>query len=200
MRSGAPPVIVIRTVFRGRVWNALPHYLLEDSPGRVVTALLPGARCRQPAVPRDAMLAALASGRWETIETTWHTNRTLWVWPREANYAVGLFWDDATARFRAWYLNLQTPLRRSRLGFDLWDQVLDVVVRPDRTWYWKDEDEFAEAVRLGVIGHGEAAAVRAEGERLTTHLDAVVPTGWESWRPDPGWPVLALPEGWDRLP
>jgi predicted RNA-binding protein associated with RNAse of E/G family len=199
MQSGTPPVVVIRTVFRGQVWNALPNYLIEDSPERVVTALLPGARCQQPAVPRQEMFAALASGRWATVETTWHTNRTLWVWPQAANYAIGLFWEDATGLFRAWYLNLQTPLRRSSLGFDLWDQVLDVVVRPDRSWTWKDEDELAEAARLGVIGPEEAAAVRAEGERLTASLDAVVPTGWEDWRPDPGWPALELPDGWDRL-
>ena len=23
------------------------------------------------------------------------------------------------------------------------------------------------------------------------------PTGWESWRPDPTWPLPAVPPGWD---
>jgi predicted RNA-binding protein associated with RNAse of E/G family len=199
MRSDVPPVVVLRTVYRGRVWSAVPYYLLEDSPERVVTAVVPGARLRWWAVERAGVWAALASGEWETVETTWHTNRALWVWPRGANYMVGHFWEHATDRFRAWYLNLQSPLRRSSIGFDLWDQVLDVVVRPDRSWSWKDEDELAEAVRLGVMAPEEAAAVRAEGERLIACLDDVVPTGWEEWRPDPGWPALELPADWDRV-
>lgn len=116
-----PPVVVVRTVFRGRVWNALPYYLIEDSPERVVTALVPGTRCQQPAAPRNEMFRALASGEWETVETTWHTNRVLWVWPRGASYGIGHFWEDTGGRFRRWYLNLQTPLRRSHIGFDLWD-------------------------------------------------------------------------------
>jgi hypothetical protein len=32
-------------------------------------------------------------------------------------------------------------LRRTRLGFDTRDQALDVVVEPDGTWQWKDEDQ-----------------------------------------------------------
>src|SRR5438046_2771238 len=145
MRFAMPSTVVVRTVFRGRVWSAIPNYLIEDSDARVVTAVLPGARCRRWAVPRREAWAALASGQWETTPTTWHTNRALWVWTRGASYMVGHHWEDATNRFHGWYLNLQTPLRRSSIGFDLWDQVLDVVVRPDRTWSWKDEDEFAEA-------------------------------------------------------
>jgi len=115
------------------------------------------------------------------------------------NCMVGHVWEDATDQFRGWYLNLQTPLRRSRIGFDLWDQLLDVVVRPDRTWFWKDEDQFEDAIRLDVIGSREAAAVRAQGESLIRGLDALLPTGWEDWRPEPGWPVLELPGGWDRV-
>jgi predicted RNA-binding protein associated with RNAse of E/G family len=200
MPADGPPVVVLRTVFRGRVWTATPHYLIEDSPERVVAAVLPGAHCRMwPSSARAGVCAALARGQWETVETTWHTNRALWVWPRGASYMIGLFWEDATDRFDGWYLNLQTPLRRSALGFDLWDQLLDVVVRPDRTWFWKDEDEFAEAIRLGVIGPDEGEAVRAQGVRLTRELDALLPTGWENWRPEPGWPALTLPEGWQSV-
>jgi predicted RNA-binding protein associated with RNAse of E/G family len=199
MRADPPPVVAVRTVFRGRVWSAIPNYLIEEAPERVVTALLPGARCQRWTVARAEVWAALAGGRWKTAETTWHTHRTLWIWPRGAHYMVGHFWEDATDRFQGWYLNLQTPLRRSPVGFDLWDQVLDVVVRPDRTWSWKDEDECAEATRLGVLAPGEAAAIRAEGERLIARLDEIVPTGWEDWRPHPGWPPLVLPAGWDRV-
>ena len=139
----------------------------------------------------------LLAERWELAETTWHTNRTLWVVPRGAAYGIGLFWDDATGAFRGWYLNLQTPLRRTAIGYDLWDHVLDVQIAPDRTWRWKDEDELAWAVEAGVLTPAEAAAARAEGERLVVNLDTLLPTGWEGWRPDPSWPPLSLPAGWD---
>lgn len=202
-----PPVIVMRTVFRGQVWTAVPHYLLEDSAERVVAATVPGARCRSWAPAnayadpetRSLVCATLASGRWTTVETTWQTNRILWLWPRNASYMVGHLWDDATDEFHGWYLNLQTPLKPSRVGFDLWDQVLDVVVRPDRAWSWKDEDQLADAVRLGLISSAEALAVRAQGEELIGQLGTLLPTGWENWRPQPGWPMLALPPDWDRV-
>jgi predicted RNA-binding protein associated with RNAse of E/G family len=151
-----------------------------------------------PAV-RPKVCATLASGRWRMVKSTWHTNRALWIWPRGCSYMIGLFWEDASDRFRGWYFNLQTPLRRSSVGFDLFDYLLDVVVRPDRTWFWKDEDEFANALRLGVIEREDAAAVRAQGELLTQQIDELLPTGWEDWRPGTGWPPLVLPSGWQNL-
>lgn len=42
MHPDGPPVVVIRTVFRGRVWTAVPHYPIEDSPEHVVAAVLQG--------------------------------------------------------------------------------------------------------------------------------------------------------------
>ena len=96
-------------------------------------------------------------------------------------------------------MNLQEPLRRSRLGFDTRDQVLDIVVEPDLSWRWKDEDELAHAVERRVFSSGEAGAIRAEGERVVRRLPELVPTGWENWQPDPGWDLPALPADWDRL-
>jgi hypothetical protein len=46
------------------------------------------------------------------------------------------------------------------------DHALDIVVEPDGAWHWRDEDDFAETQRLGVFTTEEAAAVRAEGERV----------------------------------
>jgi hypothetical protein len=35
-----------------------------------------------------------------------------------------------------WYVNLEQPQRRSRLGFDFEDRLLDVFVEPDGRWRW----------------------------------------------------------------
>jgi hypothetical protein len=95
----------------------------------------------------------------------------------------------------AWYVNLQEPLRRTPLGFDTCDQLLDLVRTRDGKWRWKDERELGAAVERGFLSNEEAAAIRAEGERVIA-ADPF-PTGWEDWRPDPSWPAPALPPGWD---
>ncbi|MBV8715140.1 MAG: YgaC family protein [Chloroflexi bacterium] len=87
-------------------------------------------------------------------------------------------------RFLFWKINLQAPLRRTPLGFDSWDHLLDLWVMPDGSWSWKDEDELEEAVDLGLFSEAEARAIRAEGERVIGRLDGLIPTGWERWRPD----------------
>ena len=50
-----------------------------------------------------------------------------------------------------------------------------------------------------MIGSEEAEAVRAGGVRLTRELDALLPTGWDNWQPEPGWPALEIPEGWKSV-
>jgi hypothetical protein len=77
---------------------------------------------------------------------------------------------------------------------DTTDLALDVTVDPDGTWAWKDEDELAEAISLGVLDEAAAAELRAEGERVIAAKPW--PTGWEDWRPPPDWGPLPLPVDW----
>jgi hypothetical protein len=112
-------------------------------------------------------------------------------------HTVELFWD-LDGRFVAWYVNLQAPLAVRGNRFDTTDWALDIVVDPDGTWHWKDEDEFEEAIELGVFADaGSAAAVRREGERVIA--DAPWPTGWEDWRPPADWLPLSLPSDWAEV-
>jgi hypothetical protein len=104
--------------------------------------------------------------------------------------------------FLGWYINLQKPLSRSGVGFDTLDYTLDLIIRPDMTYRWKDEDEFAEDIEHGIFTPEEGLAIRAEGERvLADALNGESPfcDGWEAWRPDPAWSVPQIPNGWDRL-
>ena len=72
---------------------------------------------------------------------------------------------------RGWYVNLQTPLARTPVGFDTVDHALDVLVTLDRSsWTWKDEDELAEAIALGLFTEADAASFRYWGERAVEHL------------------------------
>jgi predicted RNA-binding protein associated with RNAse of E/G family len=101
-----------------------------------------------------------------------------------------------------WYVNLEEPWRESPFGFDTTDHLLDVWIDPDRGWRWKDEDELAEAVELGLFTPAKADAIRAEGERAIERIEAwstPFDEGWETWRPDPDWPLPELPDSWDAL-
>jgi len=76
------------------------------------------------------------------------------------------------------------------------DGILDIWVSADTGEpVWKDEDEFAMAVTVGRLSKDEAAALRAEGERVIA--ERPWPTGWENWRPRDGWERPQLPADWN---
>jgi YD repeat-containing protein len=188
--------VLIRSVFRGRVRFTAPHRFVGEDAGRLLLYRSPGSEVRY--LRRDAQGRYLE--RWvgdeETTSFRWaRTHVLLRVRPEDA-HSLDLFWDEAW-NFLGWYVNLQTPLRRSPLGFDMTDHALDVWVEPGGRWAWKDEADFAEAQRLGVFDAREAEAVRAEGRRVIAAKPW--PTGWESWRPPPEWTPLNLPAGWDAV-
>ena len=108
-------------------------------------------------------------------------------------HSIYLFVDRDDA-FEHWYVNFEEPLRRALIGFDTFDHKLDLIVLPDGTYRWKDEDELEQAAALGIV---DAAEVWAEAERVLEEWP--FPTGWEDWRPDPAWPIPQLPDGWDRV-
>ena len=130
----------------------------------------------------------------------------LMLHPCEGDYSAWLFFDESGAPQR-WYINLERPAVRWRdaliAGVDTVDYDLDVIVAPDRTWRWKDEDEFA--LRLREPAHywvDDEAAVRAEGERLAKLAEAgefPFDGTMADYRPDPSWTVpVDTPAGWDR--
>jgi predicted RNA-binding protein associated with RNAse of E/G family len=108
-------------------------------------------------------------------------------------HSVYVFWTE-DGRLDEWYVNFERPLRRTPVGVDTFDEKLDLIVRPDGTYRWKDEDELEQAAAAGLL---EADAVRAEAQRVLDEWP--FPTGWEEWRPDPSWPTPQLPDGWDRV-
>ncbi len=120
-----------------------------------------------------------------------------------AAHSIDLMWITGTRQLRCWYIHLQEELRRTRIGVDTMDQMLDIVISSDRTsWYWKDEDEFSEAEAIGVYSHERAASIRAEGERVITRMQANTPPfcdGWENWTPPNEWSIPRFPDGWDEV-
>jgi len=118
-------------------------------------------------------------------------------------HAVYAMWEKGHSSFGCWYIDLQEPLRRTPIGFDTMDHLLDIVVSPDRSeWRWKDKDEFMEAVAIGVFSVKEACAIRTEGERVIGLLragESPFCDGWERWSPPAEWEIPAFPAGWDTI-
>ena len=142
----------------------------------------------------------------KVVKDTWQGPGLLKFIPPDADHSVWFFRDDA-GNFTGWYVNLEERAPRwddgKVAGVDVIDQDLDVVVHPDRTWVWKDEDEFTE--RLACPDHywvHDEAAVRAEGWRVIKMVEAgefPFDGTWTNVEPNPSWPVpSALPPGWNR--
>jgi hypothetical protein len=126
--------------------------------------------------------------------------------PPDAAYSVWFFFAPV-GTFANWYVNLENPIVRwddgALAGVDTIDHDLDIVVAPDRTWWWKDEDEFAEYLRYPEFYWvSDADAVWGTGKRVVALVEAgefpFDGTGCD-FRPPPQWPVpTEVPAGWDR--
>lgn len=115
--------------------------------------------------------------------------------PTGRPWSVWVFFDEDSGEFAGWYVNLERPHVRDDRAVHTSDHVLDLVVAPDRTFVRKDEDELAFAVAQGVFDSLEAAAIEAQAtevERLVADWGPPFSEGWETFRPDPAWPVPDL--------
>ncbi|HLI51752.1 MAG TPA: DUF402 domain-containing protein [Thermomicrobiaceae bacterium] len=185
----------------------MPLRVVRDDDDLIALYICPGNRGKMRKGERGGPRGRdMLPGGWagDHEDVTWHTNRALFLCRPGDAYSVGLFRRDSDGKFLYWYINLQAPLRRTRLGFDTLDHVLDVVVAPDlSSWTWKDEDEFTWYQEVGLLTPEEAIAIRAEGERaieVMNRRESPYCDGWEHWRPDPNLtPITELPAGWDKV-
>lgn len=137
---------------------------------------------------------------------TWKGHNVLMFHPREQANSVWFFFRP-DGEFHAWYVNLERPVTRwndgTLAGVDTVDYDLDLVVDPDRSWRWKDEDEFAyHLAHPEVYWVADPAPVRTEGERIAKLIEVgefPFDGTRTDFRPDPSWTVPAtMPDGWDR--
>jgi len=177
--------------------------VVRDDAAGLVAWLAPGTPVLRPTLAdgRELRSTPLAErfddvrhGRATRLDR-WHGPGILKVAPTDAPWSVWLFWGDSW-EFRGWYVNLEDPHERIDDVVVTRDQILDVVVLPDRTTQRKDEDELGSAVASG--RYSAAAAERFRGNAAAAE-DVVRRWGspfcdrWEDWRPDPEWPTPQLP-------
>ncbi|WP_086831074.1 DUF402 domain-containing protein [Streptomyces sp. NRRL B-24572] len=191
----------------GAVHICRPVTVVQDTPELLAVWMAPDTECVRPVLAdgtsvHDEPLATRYTAPRTTERARWSGSGVLKLARPDEPWSVWLFWERGW-RFRSWYVNLEEPRVRWSGGVDSEDHFLDISVYPDRSWLWRDEDEFAQAQQSGLMGPEQAARVRAAGERAVERIKtwgAPFSDGWEDWRPDPGWRVPELPADWDRTP
>lgn len=131
----------------------------------------------------------------------WHGHGVLQLQRPGEMHSVWVFWEGAERKLGAWYVNIQEPFRRSRLGFDTEDLELDIVVSPDGSWRYKDDERLEGWIERGRWTAAEVAEIRSEARRIGGLLEngnRWWSEEWAAWRPDPTWPQPTVPDAWDR--
>jgi len=131
---------------------------------------------------------------------TWKRHALVTTTPASAS-AIRTWWTEDWA-FGGWYVNLQEPLHRTPTGFVTEDHFLDILIAPDLTWTWKDEDELDLAVERGRLTVAKADAIRIEGERVIDLVErAAFPFDGSltDWRPEIAWPLPVLGSEWNAI-
>ena len=198
--------VVHQEVWAGRLWAARPLTVVEDTVERVLLWIPHGTRRKVPVTPPHRVdpvdihrrtIENLVHEDWELGDHVWDVS-SLWVLRPDDWHSTLVSWrPDGTAL--GWYVNLQRPMRRNRVGFEAMDLMLDVVVEPNLSWRWKDREEFDEIVEreifdaeLGDRVLAEALAVIDDIEHRRQPFDHP----WHDWRPDPAWTIPTLPDDW----
>jgi predicted RNA-binding protein associated with RNAse of E/G family len=212
--SGAPPYFdrgqVVDWHYRRPGWQAgdaetvQPLTVVRDDADGLVAWLAVGTPYL---LPRLADGGDLRSGGASTMFTAprvqgqdvWHSFHTLRIAPTGRAWSVWMWFEADSCTFDGYYVNLEDPHVRDQTGVYSSDHVLDIEVETDRRHRRKDVDELAEAVRQGRYTPAEAARIEATANEVEAVVEAwgsPFRDGWETFRPDPSWPVPGLP----RLP
>ena len=204
-------VILHRNTRRGRIAFARPVRVVSDDERGLLVWMARGTPAIDEVTADGRGMRAMSFAEWVEHDYrhrpgAWRGPGILLFFPPESDHSVWFFFTDE-GTFACWYVNLEERAVRwddgALAGIDAIDQDLDIVVEPDRSWAWKDEDEFAE--RLALPHHywvGDEDAVRAEGRRVIKLIEAgefPFDGTWTDFVPDAAWPTPALvPEGWNR--
>jgi hypothetical protein len=192
-RPGEP--IVRRDVWRGRPVVGWGGIVVADTDDLLVLYMPAGGPLRFP--PEDFFGGPHPwSGR-----DSWSGHGVLQLQRPGEMHAVWVFWEGASRDLAGWYVNIQEPFRRTSIGFDTQDLELDIVIEPDGSWRWKDDEHMEAWIERGRWTPEEVAEIRGEGARVAAELEAGRrwwSEDWASWEPDPAWPIPEILDGWEH--
>lgn len=197
--------IVWRSVVQPNIVSTVwPRTVVSDSDDLTLLYLPAGTVGKQRTGERGGPGGRVLL-RWDGghRDVTWDRTNVLIVHRPADAYSYWVAWDALTWAPRWRYLDLEEPWRRTPIGFDSLDLILDLWSEPDGLeWHWKDEDEFAFMVEMLRIDAHRASKVREIGTAALEHIrrrDPPFDRPWYDWRPDPDWPIPVLPDGWSEI-
>ena len=146
-----------------------PHVVLEDSDELVAVYMPEGTRLwrwnileqrfREPRISQGDSVRLFFPGKAYEVSLFYETGSG--PAPR-----VQQLFPDVTGRFYGWKIDLTSPFARTEVGLDMIDETLDIMVSPDRTVTWKNEDRMSLFVELGIYSAAEAEQIRLVGHEV----------------------------------
>jgi hypothetical protein len=183
-------------------YSIFPVRVVQDSSNWTALCLPKQAIALYPHT-RDGIPIRIPQDEWVLDGGEWQGGDVLYLVHAGLGYTFTGWWDDDHI-FGGWKIDLVEPVRRTPIGFDYMDQLLDIIVSADRlTWYRKDEDELQEAQARAIFTAEQVSDLYQRGERALQMILKNEPPfdrGWETWNPNPAWLVtFDLPQEWDQI-
>ncbi len=186
----------------GKVLWAFPTIVVQDTSDLIVLYMpagVLGKNVKQKPTPKEYLF----EDKINIVDCQWNRTDVLFLIVPGDSFSTYVMWDTGTKNLDCWYINLQEPIRRTKIGFDTMDNTLDVVISPDMTtWEWKDDDEFIEAQKVGYYSFEKASEIWGEGERavkLITSERRSMYEKWSTWQANPEWSIPKLSPLWDKV-
>jgi hypothetical protein len=179
-RTGA--TAVRRDVVNGRVWSAAPLRVIDDDGAVLRLACWPGIESMASTTwihwqitgddrVRRKAITHMVRGRWQLSPWVWRDNTVVSWYGVDPDFGIHLFMPVGGGT-PYWYLNFARPVRRTAIGIDTCDLMLDLGADVElRRWSWKDEDEYAQGRRLGLITDADHERVLLARERAVALLE-----------------------------
>lgn len=202
--------IVAEERWHGLLWSAVPHRVVRSSATELVSYLPTGAvavhatnrglPCAEGLTRDDRKLLALKTLEARAGESAEAPDKVYLYRPGRWS-RTNLGWDPQTGDFLGWYVNFELPARPTAAGITSKDLVLDLWVDPDRSWQWKDLQDYQRALDDGILDPAIRSDIDAETDRVLAEIDAhngPFSDDWTGFRADAEWPVPRLPDdyGW----
>ena len=194
--------VVLREIWYGKIKRATPVIVVEDTPEFSAFYSPQGTISKLCRAPDGTPLTIdnLIRSDWILGDLIGDRYNTLRLKIQDKGYSIIIFWNANDNSHELWYVNLEEPFRKTKIGYDCTDYFLDVLISPDLSeWRWDDEDELAEAVKAGLITNKQSSELYIEGEKAVKWLQSGKSpfNGWGKWQPGPSWGIPVLPAGWD---